>query len=203
MSETPVEPTPEPVPDAPAPTGAPASRDSSKALIAIGGIAAAGLVILAGVGGYAVGQYNGSHRTESVELTRAEGALPGPQGNAQPGMPGDMNGRNGQDPRGVDPDGDNWTGSNRMGGQGNGMQGNGMQGNGMPGNGMPGFGQGDGGRGNGMQGFGQGNGMPGLGGGDALQNLPPQIQELLKQFLQGQGGPQGRLQLPGNPGAQG
>lgn len=191
MSETPVEPTPEPVPAAPAPTAAPASRDSSKALVAIGGIAAAGLVVLAGVGGYAVGQYNGSHRTETVELTRADAAPQGnspqndgqqndgPQGNAQPGMPGDMNGPNGQDPRGVDPDGDNWTGGHRIGGQGNGGQGD-DQGDDMPGNDMPGF-------------------DPRAG----MQNLPPQIQELLKQFLQGQGGPQGRMQLPANPGQQG
>jgi len=173
MSETPVAPAPEPVPSTPEPTpAAPTGRDTNKALVAIGGIAAAGLVILAGVGGYAIGQYNGSHRANDIEVTRADSAIQGPDGQKGqdqqdqqgPGMPGGMNGQNGQDPRGTDPDGDNWTGGNRMDGQGNGMQ--------------------------------------GLGQGRMLQNLPPQIQELLKQFMQGRGGQQGLPQMPTTPGAQ-
>ena len=208
MSETPVAPTPEPVPSAPV-AAAPATRDSNKALIAIGGIAAAGLVILAGVGGYAVGQYNGSHRDSDVAIARADGPMNngpmldgpmtnGPQNNGpqntgpmmgdqqRPGMPGEMNGRNGQGPQGMDPDGDNWTGGNRMGGHDDGYSDDGQD---------------DEGQGNGMQGFGQGRDMQGFA--PNLQNLPPQVQELLKQFLQGQGGQQGRLQLPMNPGDQG
>ena len=223
MSETPVAPTPEPVPSAPV-AAAPATRDSNKALIAIGGIAAAGLVILAGVGGYAVGQYNGSHRDSDVAIARADGPMNngpmldgpknngpqnnGPQNNGpmmgdqqRPGMPGEMNGRNGQGPRGIDPDGDNWPGGNRMGGHddGEGHDGYGDDGEGHEGYGDDGYGD-DEGQGNGMQGFGQGRGMQGFA--PNLQNLPPQVQELLKQFLQGQGGPQGRLQLPTNPGNQ-
>jgi hypothetical protein len=168
---------------------APATRDSNKALIAIGGISAAGLVILAGVGGYAVGQYNGSHRDSDVAIARADGPMnTGPMmGDQQrPGMPGEMNGRNGQGPQGMDPDGDNWTGGNRMGGHDDGYSDDGQD---------------DEGQGNGMQGFGQGRDMQGFA--PNLQNLPPQVQELLKQFLQGQGGQQGRLQLPMNPGDQG
>jgi hypothetical protein len=45
-----------------------------------------------------------------------------------------------------------------------------------------------------MQDFGQGR---------TLQNLPPQIQELLKQFMQGQGGQQVLPQTPITPGTQG
>ena len=78
--------------------------------------------------------------------------------------------------RGEDPDGDNWSGGHRDGGERDMQDGPGMQG------------------GPGMQDFGQGR---------TLQNLPPQIQELLKQFMQGQGGQQVLPQTPITPGTQG
>jgi hypothetical protein len=99
----------------------------------VGGVVAAGLIVVAGVLGFAVGHVSGSDndrgRTLSFDMRgdrsgpEAGGPMGGQQGrDMMPGQQGQdmMPGQQGQDPRGIDPDGDNWTGGG-MGQQGQGM----------------------------------------------------------------------------------
>ena len=90
----------------------------------VGGVVAAGLIVVAGVLGFAVGHVSGSDndrgRTLSFDMRgdRSGPEAGGPMGGQQ--GRGMMPGQQGQDPRGIDPDGDNWTGGG-MGQQGQGM----------------------------------------------------------------------------------
>ena len=93
----------------------------------VGGVVAAGLILVAGVLGFAIGHVTGSDndrgRTMSFDMRgdRSGPDADGPVGGGlgQPGQ-GMMPGQPGQDPRGIDPDGDNWTGGG-LGQQGQGM----------------------------------------------------------------------------------
>ncbi len=102
----------------------------------VGGVVAAGLILVAGVLGFAIGHVTGSDndrgRTMSFDMRGdrsgpdADGPVGGglgqPGQGMMPGQPGQgmMPGQPGQDPRGIDPDGDNWTGGG-LGQQGQGM----------------------------------------------------------------------------------
>jgi hypothetical protein len=134
---------PEPTVAAAAPTPAPAAgRSHTRTILeVVGGVVAAGLIVVAGGVGFLVGHatsddgrwsMNDTGRHAQVGPDAGEG-LQGQQGYGQQGfgqqgqgqgmMPGQ--GLQGQDPRGIDPDGDNWTGQNQ--GQGM-MPGQGLQG---------------------------------------------------------------------------
>ena len=98
--------------------------------IALTAVAAAGLVLVSGVTGFAIG-----HQSAETRHWPAAAVAAGPDGGQGRGWgvdgeqgPGMMGGRQGFG-RGVDPDGDNWTGGGRHGG---GMMG-GEQGPGMMG----------------------------------------------------------------------
>ena len=128
-------------PAAPAPAAAaaaPATNHTRTILEVIGGVVAAGLIVVAGVLGFAVGHATGDddgrlNLSNSGREMRDGPSAEGQQGQGQQGMPGEQGfgGRGhhdgdgpqggmgmgegmgeGMDPRGIDPDGDNWTGQN-------------------------------------------------------------------------------------------
>ena len=113
----------------------------------VGGVVAAGLIIVAGAVGFFVGHATGSDHDGDRFASSREGGQFGPQadgqgygrqGQGQQGMPM----MPGQDPRGIDPDGDNWTGQGGHGwgdDDGDGYQGGMSDDQGMPM--MPGFGE--------------------------------------------------------------
>jgi hypothetical protein len=115
-----------------APAAAPQASGGSHTrtiLEVIGGVVAAGLIVVAGAVGFAVGHATGGDDGRWSMTSDSRGWQDGPDAGApmgpgQGGMPGQGFGRDGgrgmtpgqgQDPRGIDPDGDNWTGQNGMG----------------------------------------------------------------------------------------
>jgi hypothetical protein len=127
-----------PVAAAAPPVSAPNSgRSHTRTILeVVGGVVAVGLILLAGVVGFAVGHATGSDRDGhwSMDGSGSRGGhdrpdAGGPMGRQGQGFPGPGM-MPGQDPRGIDPDGDNWTGG--LPGQGPGQD----QGQGFPGPGM-------------------------------------------------------------------
>ena len=117
----------------PAADGRPSGSSTRTILEVVGGVVAVGLIVMAGIVGFAVGHFTSEGDRQGHFFNDRAMAQGGP--NAGPGTgsdprdgfgpgpgPGMMPGQ-GFDPRGTDPDGDNWTG-----GQGRGM---------MPGQGAP------------------------------------------------------------------
>lgn len=89
--------------------------------------AVAAVAVVAGIGGYAIGQNGGfDHRPANFQEMLNDGPM-GQMNGGKPGhhMDGGMRGNNmpgpgmmdndgdGNDDRGIDPDGDNWTGTNK------------------------------------------------------------------------------------------
>jgi hypothetical protein len=120
-------------PATPAPT-APAVAASGRShtrtiLEVVGGVVAAGLIVVAGAVGFAVGHVTGGDDGRWSMTSDSRGWQGGPDAGAPMG-PGQGFGRDGGqgmmpgpgalpgqglDPRGIDPDGDDWTGQNGMG----------------------------------------------------------------------------------------
>lgn len=174
-----------PAAEAPASPAAPATAGKGKRYALIGA-AAAGLVIVAGAAGFAIGQTGDSHKGQA-QLTSEGRGFDQQQGQGQQGQ--GLQGQQGQG-RGVDPDGDNWTGGGMMGDRHHGMMGDGQQGfggqQGQPGQGV----DPDGDNWTGSNRQGQQGQMPGLGGLTSqqlqqwLQDNGIDPQEFMQQFGQ-------------------
>lgn len=122
-------------PPAAAPVAAaPAKRSHTRTILeVVGGVVAAGLIVVAAGVGFVVGHATsgdghwGAERDERGWQSGPDANGPlgqqGPQGlPGQQGQPGQLPGFGpGQDPRGIDPDGDNWTGGGMGPGMGPGM----------------------------------------------------------------------------------